>query len=63
MSTKKVLKKYLVETPVEEYCGEGAGGVQFAYGKAEIYEGHVLDWYRNKGYKVTEIEEAFEKSK
>lgn len=48
-------KKYLVESPVKDYCGKGAAGVHFAYGKAEVYEGWVLNWYRDHGYKVTEI--------
>lgn len=47
-------KKYLVETPVKNYCGEVAG-VHFAYGKAEVYEGHILNWFRRKGYKVTAL--------
>lgn len=46
-------KVYIVETPVKDYCGIGAGGVQFAYGKAEINEGWVLDWYKEHGYKIT----------
>jgi len=49
------VKKYLVETPVENFCGIGAAGIHFAYGKAEVHEGWVLDWYREHGYKVTEI--------
>lgn len=59
-TTKKVEKEkvYIVETPVENFCGIGAGGVQFAYGKAEICEGWVLDWYKEHGYKVTEKKEA-----
>lgn len=48
------LKKYLVETPVKGYCGVVAG-VHFAYGKAEVYEGHILDWFKRKGYKVTAL--------
>lgn len=47
-------KKYLVETPVENYNGTVAG-VQFAYGKAEVYEGHILNWFKRKGYKVTAL--------
>lgn len=50
-STEKV---YIVETPVEGFCGIGAAGVQFAYGKAEVHEGWVLDWFKEHGYKVTE---------
>ena len=47
-------KKFLVETKVKNYCGEIAG-VQFAYGKAEVCEGYILDWFRKKGYKVTAL--------
>lgn len=47
-------KVYIVETPVKDYCGIGAGGVHFAYGKAEVHEGWVLDWYKEHGYTVTE---------
>lgn len=51
------LKKYQVKTPIEDYCGVGAGGIQFAYGKAIVYEGWVLQWYREHGYTVEEIVE------
>ena len=47
-------KVFIVETPVEGFCGVGAAGVQFAYGKAEVREGWVLNWFREHGYKVTE---------
>lgn len=47
-------KTYIIESPNKNYCGEGAGGVHFAYGKAEICDGWVLQWYKEKGYKVTE---------
>ena len=50
-------KVYVVETPVKDFCGIGAAGVQFAYGKAEVNEGWVLDWFREHGYKVTLKEE------
>lgn len=50
----KTPKVYIVETPVEGYCGIGAAGVQFAYGKAEVHDGWVLNWFREHGYKVTE---------
>ena len=55
MGAKKTAepKVYIVETPVKDYCGVSAGGVHFAYGKAEVHEGWVLDWYREHGYKVT----------
>lgn len=52
------LKKYMVYSPVKDYCGIGAAGVQFAYGKAEVHEGWVLNWYKEHGYKVEEIKDA-----
>ena len=51
---KKTGKVYIVESPVKNYCGVGAAGVQFAYGKAEVREGWVANWYKERGYKVTE---------
>ena len=51
---EKAVKMYIVETPVKDFCGIGAAGVQFAYGKAEVAEGWVLDWFKDHGYKVTE---------
>ena len=54
----KTAKVYIVEAPVKDFCGIGAGGVHFAYGKAEVNEGWVLDWYREHGYKVTEKTDA-----
>ena len=52
----KTPKVYIVETPVKNFCGVGAAGVQFAYGKAEVNEGWVLNWFKKHGYKVTEKE-------
>lgn len=51
---KKTVKKYLVEAPNKDFVGVGAAGVQFAYGKAVVHEGWVLEWYKEHGYKVTE---------
>jgi hypothetical protein len=53
-NTEKKSKIYIVETPVEGFCGVGAAGVNFAYGKAEVAEGWVLDWFKEHGYTVTE---------
>lgn len=55
-ATKKTAdeKVFIVQTPVKNFCGIGAAGVQFAYGKAEVREGWVLNWFREHGYKVTE---------
>ena len=53
--TKKTTDKiYIVESPVKDFCGVGAAGIHFAYGKAEVREGWVLDWYKEHGYKVKE---------
>ena len=59
MAVKKETKrmKYKVTAPVEDFCGIGAGGVQFAYGEAEVYGGWVLDWYREHGFGISEIGE------
>lgn len=48
-------KKYKITSPIKGYVGIGAGGVQFAYGQAEVNEGWVCDWYKEKGYTVEEI--------
>lgn len=61
-NAKKGEKVYIVETPVKNFVGIGAAGVQFAYGKAEVKEGWVLEWFKRKGYKVTEKPEEAEKS-
>lgn len=38
-----------------EYCGVGAGGVQFANGQAVIESERMAAWFReHKGYTVTE---------
>lgn len=40
-----------------KFCGVGAGGVQFAYGMAQITGGRMVDWFReHDGYEVTEIQ-------
>ena len=46
--------KYIVHTPVKNFNGEVAG-VQFAYGKTEVRPGWVLEWFKEKGYKVEEV--------
>ena len=46
-------KIYIVKTPVPNFNGEVAG-VQFAYGKAEVKEGWILDWFKEKGYGIEE---------
>lgn len=44
---------YTVSSPVKDFCGIVAG-VHFAYGKAEVKPGWVLDWFKERGYKVEE---------
>lgn len=37
------------------YCGIGAGGVQFANGRAEITSKRMVDWFKeHEGYNVIE---------
>ena len=50
-------KKFKITSPIKGYVGIGAGGVQFAYGQAEVNEGWVCNWYKEKGYTVEEITE------
>lgn len=47
-------KTFLVKTPVKNFNGEVAG-VQFAYGKAEVKEGWILEWFKEKGFEVEEV--------
>jgi hypothetical protein len=53
-------KHYEVKTPIEDYCGIGAAGVQFAYGKAEVYDEWVAQWFKEHGYTVEEVKEETE---
>ena len=57
MSKEPKPRKYLVKSPVPNFVGVGAAGVQFAYGRAEVNEGWVLEWYKEHGYEVSEIVE------
>ena len=41
-----------------EFCGIGAGGAQFAQGKATVTNKRLVDWFRgHDGYTVTEVKE------
>lgn len=56
-AVKENKKKAYVITVVgnSSYCGIGAGGVQFANGKAHITSDRMADWFReHDGYTVTE---------
>lgn len=46
-----------------DFCGVDAGGVQFAYGKAQIEGGRMVEWFReHEGYDVEEIAAEAEKA-
>ena len=57
-------KKWTVKVDSNpNYCGEGAGGAQFAHGEATITSEHMAAWFQNhKGYTVTEVKETAAKS-
>lgn len=56
---EKGTKKYTVKvTGNPDFCGVGAGGVQFANGTANIASDTMAGWFReHKGYEVTEVQE------
>lgn len=58
MATAKKEKKYIVTVKNNpEFCGKGAGGVQFANGKAENVTERMAAWFKeHPGYDVKEIE-------
>lgn len=45
---------FIVYAPVKNFNGIVAG-VHFAYGKANVQKGWVLDWFKERGYKVEEV--------
>lgn len=61
MATKKNVpeKQYVIEVVSNpDFCGKGAGGVQFANGKATTDNARMAEWFKkHKGYKVTEAAE------
>lgn len=54
----KKAKKYIVTVKNNpEFCGKGAGGVQFSNGKAENVTERMAAWFKeHKGYEVKEVE-------
>ena len=54
---EKNVKGYVITVKDKpNYNGIGAGGVQFAYGKATIAGGTIVNWYsEHDGYVVEEI--------
>ena len=60
MAVKKATEKtYIVAVNNNPaFCGIGAGGAQFAQGKATITNERLADWFRgHDGYTVTEVKE------
>ena len=59
MATKKN-KTYIVTVKNNpKFCGKGAGGVQFANGKAEVNSDRMADWFKkHPGYEVEEVKPA-----
>lgn len=57
---KQAEKKYTVTIKNNaKYCGIGAGGVQFANGKATVTSERMANWFReHRGYEVAEEAEA-----
>lgn len=54
--TKKVTGYEIKVVSNPNFCGIDAGGVQFSYGKAQITEGRMVEWFReHAGYEVSEI--------
>lgn len=53
----KNVKGYVITVKGKpNYNGIGAGGVQFAYGKATVAGGTIVNWYKeHEGYEVEEI--------
>lgn len=53
-------KRYVVTVKGNpDFCGKGAGGVQFANGKAVNVTARMAAWFKeHEGYVVEEIEEA-----
>ena len=54
------MAKYIVSVKNNPtFCGKGAGGVQFANGKAEINSDRMAQWFKtHPGYEVTEDKKA-----
>lgn len=59
-NAKAAEKQYIVTVENNpKFCGKGAGGVQFANGKAEVNSERLAKWFKgHKGYTVEEVKEA-----
>lgn len=55
-AAKKTEKLYTVKVKNNtQFCGKGAGGIQFANGKAENVSERMARWFKeHPGYEVTE---------
>lgn len=63
MATKKATAKTYIVTVNDNpnFCGIGAGGAQFAQGKATVTNERLANWFRvHDGYTVTELKAAGE---
>ena len=56
---KKNIKEYIVTVENNDaFCGVGAGGTQFANGKATVKSERLANWFKeHKGYTVTAVED------
>ncbi len=56
MATAKTNKTYIVKVKNNpNFCGIGAGGVQFANGEATVTSERMAVWFKeHSGYEVTE---------
>ena len=63
MAGKKTEKTFIVSVKNNpNFCGIGAGGAQFAQGKATVTNERLAAWFRSHdGYTVTEVKEAADK--
>ena len=59
---KNEAKVYVVSVKNNpNFCGIGAGGAQFAQGKATITNARLAKWFQtHSGYEVTEVKEPAE---
>lgn len=55
-NTTAKAKTYIVKVKNNpDFCGIGAGGVQFSYGEAKVKSERMVAWFReHKGYTVEE---------
>ena len=53
------MDKWIVKIDTNpNYCGEGAGGAQFAHGQATIVDARMAAWFKaHKGYTVIKDEQ------